>query len=509
MKRLLLSSCLIPGFVLMSACSGGGTTPTPTPTPPGNAAPTFTSATTANAPENGTGTIYTATATDPDSATLTFSLAGGADQTRFQISAAGALSFVAPPDFEQPADADANNVYLVRIAVSDGANTTNLDLSVTVTNVGPDAFRVTRVGTGFLSPLFLAPVPDNSGRVFVLERAGRIRIFNPNSGATSTFLDIAGQTTTDGENGLLGFAAAPDFAASGNFYIFLTNLAGDLEIRRYQTFAAQRDIANPATADAILTVPHPGQSNHNGGWIGFGPDGFLYIGTGDGGSAGDPPNNAQNTNVLLGKMLRIDVSGDDFPADAARDYRIPATNPFATAGGRAEIWAYGLRNPYRNSFDTATGNLWIGDVGQGQREEIDLMRPTDGGANFGWRVLEGTLVFNGTPTAGMVPPIAEYSHGAGPREGNSVTGGYVYRGPIEQFQGQYFFGDFVSGNIWSIRLSQVALGSTIPSASFILRRTDFTPNAGTIGNIASFGVDQTGNLYILDFDGDIFRVEPQ
>jgi hypothetical protein len=342
-----------------------------------------------------------------------------------------------------------------------------------------------------------------------VERGGRIRILNPSGGGVATFLDISGQTTTDGERGLLGFATAPDFVASGTFYVFLTNLAGDIEVRRYQTFANQRDIANPATGDVILTVPHPGQNNHNGGWIGFGPDGFLYVATGDGGSAGDPPNNAQNTNVLLGKMLRVDVGGDDFPADAARDYRIPAGNPFAAAGGRPEIWAYGLRNPYRASFDLPTQTLWIGDVGQGSREEVDLMRPQDGGANFGWRVLEGTAVFNGTPTASMVPPIAEYLHGSGPRQGNSITGGYVYRGPVEALQGQYFFGDFVSGNIWSIRTSQVTLGTTLSSDQFILRRTDFTPNQGTIGNVASFGVDQAGNLYIVDFDGEIFRLEAQ
>jgi hypothetical protein len=510
MKRLLLASCLIPTSLFLSGCGGGGGggTPTPTPTPPANVAPNFTSAASTNAAENSAGTVYTATANDPNGDPLTFSLAGGADQARFQITPQGALSFVAPPDFEAPTDGDGNNIYLVRIAVSDGSLSSTLDLSVTVTNVGPDAFRVTRVGTGFASPVFLAPMPDQTGRVFVVERGGRIRLLNPASGATSVFLDITGQTTTDGENGLLGFATAPDFTASGTFYIFLTNLAGDLEIRRYQTFPNQRDLANPATADAILIVPHPGASNHNGGWIGFGNDGLLYIATGDGGGGGDPANNAQNINVLLGKMLRIDPSVDDFPADPARDYRIPSGNP-PSAGGRAEIWALGLRNPYRNSFDPVTGNLWIGDVGQGAREEIDLMRPQDGGANFGWRILEGTLPFNGTPTASLVPPVAEYSHGTGPREGRSVTGGHVYRGPVESLQGQYYFGDFISGNIWSIRLAQVSLGTTIPSSAFTLRRADFTPNAGAIGNISSFGVDQAGNLYIVDFDGEIFRVEAQ
>ncbi|HZG47673.1 MAG TPA: PQQ-dependent sugar dehydrogenase [Allosphingosinicella sp.] len=509
MRRLPRTACLIPAILILSACGGeGGSTPAPTPTPPVNGPPVFTSPASANVAENSSGTIYQAAANDPDSNPLTFSIAGGVDSPRFRITTAGALSFAVPPDFEQPADADGNNVYLVTIAVSDGTTTVTRDLSITVTNVGPDAFRVTRVGAGFVQPVFVAPFPDSSGRVFVVERGGRIRLLNPNSGAVSIFLDISGQTTTDGERGLLGLATAPNFATTGTFYIFLTNLAGDLEIRRYQTFSTQRDIANPGTADAILTIPHPGASNHNGGWIGFGPDDNLYIATGDGGGSGDPANNAQNINVLLGKMLRIDPSVDGFPSDPARDYRIPPGNP-PSAGGRPEIWALGLRNPYRASFDAVTGALWIGDVGQGRREEISVMTEQDAGANFGWRVLEGTLVFNGTPTAGMVPPVLEYAHGTGPREGRSVTGGYVYRGPIEALQGQYFFGDFISGNIWSVRLRDITLGTTLFSDRFILRRSDFTPNAGTIGNISSFGVDQAQNLYIVEFDGEIFRVEPQ
>jgi glucose/arabinose dehydrogenase len=493
----------------LAGCGGNGDGGMLVPGPMANRPPAFTSPATASAPENGAGVFYTATATDPDGSPIVFALSGGADRALFTITPAGALSFTAPPDFEVPGDADGNNVYLVQIAASDTLTSSTLDLAVTVTNVGPDGFRVARVGTGFASPLYLTAVPDGSGRVFVVERGGRIRILNPATGAIAAtpFLDVTAQVSTDGERGLLGFAPAPNFTATGVFYVFLTNPGGTIEIRRYATQAGNRDVANPATADVILTIDHPGQNNHNGGWLEFGPDGFLYAGVGDGGSAGDPPNNAQNLNVLLGKMIRIDPASDAFPADPLRDYAIPAGNPFAGGGGRPEIWAYGLRNPFRNGFDPLTQNLWIGDVGQGAREEIDLMRPTDGGANFGWRIMEGTAVFNGPVIAGLTAPVAEYIHGTGPREGNSVTGGYVYRGPVEALRGQYYFADFIDGNIWSVPLARISLGATLPSSAFILRRTDFTPNAGAINNIASFGVDQAGNLYIVDFDGEIFRVE--
>lgn len=488
----------------LAGCGGGGGNGGGGNPPPANRAPSFTSAAVASVVENSAGTVYTATATDPDGNALTFSLAGGADQSRFAITAAGALSFVAPPDFEAPADADGNNVYLVRLQVSDGTTSATLDLAVTVTDdAAGGGFRVARVGTGFSSPIAITGLAD--GRMLVVERAGRVRILNPASGAIAPtpFLDITGQTTTDGERGLLGLALAPDFAASGTFYIYMTNTTGNIEIRRYRTLAGNRDQADPASADAILTIPHTAANNHNGGWIEFGPDGLLYLAVGDGGAGQSA--NAQNRNVLLGKVLRIDPASDAFPGDAARDYAIPAGNPFASGGGSPEIWAYGLRNPFRASFDSATGNLWIGDVGEGAREEVDLMRPGDAGANFGWNVVEGTL---GTPQAGFVPPVAEYGHGSGPRQGNAITGGRVYRGPIEALRGQYIFADFISNNIWSVPVSAISLGQTVPSSSFVLRNADFTPNAGTIGSIAAFGVDAAGNLYIVDLGGEVFRIEP-
>ncbi|HTU10123.1 MAG TPA: PQQ-dependent sugar dehydrogenase [Allosphingosinicella sp.] len=495
--------------LLLASCGGGdGGGGGPPPPPPANRPPAITSPATANAAENATGTIYTATATDPDGDALTFSLSGGADRAAFSITAAGALSFAQPPDFENPTDADTNNVYLVQISVSDGTTSTTLDLAVTLTNVGPDGFRVRRVATGLQTALYLTAIPDNSGRVLVVQQTGQIRILDPvtNTLAPTPFLDVSGQIATDGERGLLGLALAPDFNATGTFYIFMTDPAGRIQLRRYRTFAGNRDQADPATADTIIDLAHPA-SNHNGGWLDFGPDGNLYAALGDGGGGGDPANNAQNLNVLYGKIIRIDPRTDSFPADPLRDYAIPAGNPFTAGGGAPEIWALGLRNPFRNSFDPPTGNLWIGDVGEIQREEINLMRPTDAGANFGWRIMEGTLVFSGTPNASLVPPVAEYSRGAGPREGRSVTGGYVYRGPVEALRGNYFFADFAANNIWSLPIARISIGTTIPSSQFTLRNAAFAPDAGTIGRIASFGLDQAGNLYLVDYNGQIFRVE--
>ncbi|HYD12669.1 MAG TPA: PQQ-dependent sugar dehydrogenase [Allosphingosinicella sp.] len=496
--------------LLLASCggSGGGGGGTPPPPPPANQPPAITSPATANAAENSTGTIYTATATDPDGNPLTFSLSGGADRAAFSITAAGALSFAQPPDFENPTDADANNVYQLQLAVSDGTTSATLDLAVTVTNQGPDAFRVRRIATGIGSALYLTPIPDGSGRLLIVQQGGFIRILDPATGALAptAFLNVSTEISTVGERGLLGLALAPDFNATGTFYVFLTDPNGRIQLRRYQTFAGNRDQANPATADTIFDLAHP-LTNHNGGWLDFGPDGMLYAAIGDGGGGGDPNNNAQNTNVLYGKIIRIDPRTDAFPADPLRDYAIPAGNPFAAGGGMPEIWAYGLRNPFRNSFDSVTQNLWIGDVGENSREEINLMRPVDAGANFGWRIMEGTTVFNGTPNASLVPPVAEYLHGGGPREGFVVTGGYVYRGPVEALRGNYFFADFGIPNIWSIPIARVSIGQTIPRSQFVLRSTAFTPTAGTINNVSSFGLDQAGNLYIVDFDGDIFRVE--
>lgn len=503
LKRLAGAGAL----ALAAGCGDGDMPAPPQNPPPANAAPQITSGSSASVAENALSTGYVAAASDPNGDAVSFSISGGADAARFAIDpASGALSFIAPPDFEAPDDTDGDNVYVVEIRASDGALSDTQTVAVTVTDLSATV-NVRRVASGFAEPLFLTGA-GGGGCVLIVEKGGVIELLDPATGAVNAtpFLDVSAEVSTNGERGLLGLALAPDFASSGAFYVNLTNLAGDTEIRRYAVMAGDPERADPTSAALLLTIGQP-QSNHNGGWIGFGPDGMLYIAMGDGGGSGDPAGAGQDNSVLLGKILRIDPSADDFPGDPDRNYAIPADNPFAGGGGAPEIWATGLRNPFRASFDRAAGDLYIGDVGQNAIEEIDLAPAGTGGLNFGWSAREGTMMFNGADSAAFTPPIAEYAHGFGPREGNSVTGGYVHRGNAQPIVGHYVFGDFITGNIWSIPVADIAQGTTIASGDFIIQTDNFSPAIGTIDNIASFGEDDSGALYIVDFDGEIFRIE--
>jgi glucose/arabinose dehydrogenase len=377
---------------------------------------------------------------------------------------------------------------------------------------GSGSIVATRVGQGFDQPVFVTSAPGNPDRLFVVEKTGQIKLFNPATGTSTTFLDIPdGQLSTGGEQGLLGLAFHPDYAANGKFFIYMVNADGNLEVRQYDRSATNPNRADANSGDVILAIDHPTNSNHNGGWLGFGPDGMLYIATGDGGGGGDPDNNAQNPNSLLGKMLRIDVNGDDFAGDPNRDYATPDDNPFAAGPGADEIWATGLRNPWRPSFDRLTGDLYIADVGQGEREEVNWQPASStGGENYGWVVREGDIPFDPTRPGNPGPnsplltdPLLAYDHSGAPTGGFSVTGGYVYRGPSAGLQGVYLYADFVTNQVWSFR---VVDGRAVDRAN----RTDqLVTSGGTIDQIASFGEDGRGNLYIVGLDGEIFRLRPQ
>src|SRR5215208_1247583 len=307
--------------------------------------------------------------------------------------------------------------------------------------------RLVEVTSGLLQPLLITNAGDGSGRLFIIERAGRIRIIKNGTLLSTPFLDIHTiVNSTSGEQGLLALAFHPDYENNGQFYTVHNNQDGSLVLSRFTRSQNNPDLANANSMIPLLTIPHPNNTNHNGGTLAFGPDGYLYWSTGDGGGGGDPANNAQNLNVLLGKILRLDVNSDT-------PYGIPSDNPFFNqANVRKEIWAYGLRNPWRISFDRQTGDLFIGDVGQSVREEIDFQpAASNGGENYGWRVMEGSLCFNPSSNcdkSGKVLPVAEYDHTLG----CSVTGGHIYRGTrFPSLTGYYFYGDYCSGRLFSLK----------------------------------------------------------
>ncbi|HET9950654.1 MAG TPA: PQQ-dependent sugar dehydrogenase [Candidatus Eisenbacteria bacterium] len=353
-------------------------------------------------------------------------------------------------------------------------------------------YEAVRLFTGLSSPVDLQAPPGDTSRVFIVEKGGRIRIAKQGVLLARPFLDISSLVSTGGEQGLLGLAFHPSYATNGRFFVDYTNLAGDTRVAAY-TVSSDPDSAVP-TGATILAVDQP-FSNHNGGQIAFGPDGFLYVGLGDGGSGGDPQGNGQSLTTLLGKILRLDVDG-------AAPYAVPPTNPFAgRADAKGEIWSYGLRNPWRFSFDATTGAIWIGDVGQNAWEEIDVEPAGAGGRNYGWNRMEGTHCYPpnaACDTTGLVLPLLEYGHGSG----CSVTGGYVYRGSdLPELSGTYFYGDFCTGMIRSARLAGDA-ATEMQDWTTVLRRE----SGGALDQLSSFGVDARGELYFLLIDGEVYRL---
>ena len=349
----------------------------------------------------------------------------------------------------------------------------------------PAQYQWSPVANGFDQPLAVVNPPDGSGRLFVVEQGGRIKIEKNGQVFQQAFLDISDKVTAGGERGLLGLAFHPNYPENGFFYVNYTDRNGNTVIARFQVSKTDPNQADPASEKVLLQQEQP-FANHNGGSTVFGPDGFLYLGLGDGGSAGDPHNNAQSLNTLLGKILRIDMNGGD-------PYEIPADNPFAKGGGKPEIWAYGLRNPWRFSFDMKTGDLYIGDVGQNQWEEVDFVTAgTPGGLNFGWNYFEGNHTYGNKPAPSnlnAVPPVVEYDHS----QGCSISGGVVYRGKMAEWSGVYFYADYCSGKVWG--LLHAADGSWNNKLLF--------ENAG---QVTSFGQDQNGEVYLVDQQGTIYQL---
>jgi glucose/arabinose dehydrogenase len=354
----------------------------------------------------------------------------------------------------------------------------------------PPSLTARLVASGLRHPLDLQHAPGDRERLYVVEQGGTIRVIRNGQLAGDAFLDVSSRISSGGERGLLGLAFHPRFATNGRFFVNYTDRRGDTHVAEFH--ATSPDAADPASERLLLTVDQP-FANHNGGGLAFEGSGRLLVALGDGGSGGDPFGNGQNLDTLLGKILRIDV-------DAGAPYAVPADNPFATTpGARPEIWAYGLRNPFRIAVDGQTGDLYIGDVGQSRVEEIDVERaPLRGGQDYGWNVMEGSQCYRparGCSQEGLTLPVHEYTHA----EGCSVTGGVVYRGcRMPELAGTYFFADYCSGFVRSFRL--------VNGQATDVR--DWTASLSGVDSPTSFGLDAEGEVYVVDYDGEVYRLEP-
>ncbi|HEX2593424.1 MAG TPA: PQQ-dependent sugar dehydrogenase [Rhizomicrobium sp.] len=371
----------------------------------------------------------------------------------------------------------------------------------------PGSIQVDMIASGLTGSLFATSAPGEPDKLFIVEQhTGEIKVLDVNTGAINAtpFLNIPDNNLAKGgEQGLLGLAFDPNYATNGKFYVDLTNADGDTEIWRYTRSSG--DTAELSSRKLIMRIDQP-FANHNGGWIGFGPDGDLYIATGDGGGTGDPNGNAQNVNSLLGKILRVDVHHDDFANDHMRNYAVPDDNPFVGKDGADEVWVYGLRNPWRDSFDPATGNFYVADVGQSEHEEINVLNAGSGGANLGWDQWEGNSPYESTSSQhdpSVTYPVIDIPHHGGDPDykGATVIGGYVYRGPGGG-EGLYFFSDLASGNFWTTRIVDGVATQYRNINDQLIGDTD------QLDRIVSWATDGTGRLYAVGLDGQIFRFTP-
>jgi glucose/arabinose dehydrogenase len=362
--------------------------------------------------------------------------------------------------------------------------------------------NVKLVSKGFERPVWAGMPKGIEDRIWVMEQGGRVWIVDQKTGEREKepFLDISGIVSrAANEEGLLGLAFAPDFQKSGRYYVNYTDKSPEKLTRIVRFTAKDLKATNPDSGEVVMKYPSEA-SNHNGGWLGFGPDNMLYIANGDGGSANDPHKHGQALDTYLGKILRIDVSADT-------GYKIPPDNPFvADKAAKPEIWAYGLRNPWRCSFDRTTGDFWIGDVGQNKWEEVDFMPHGKGsGANYGWSLREGRMETpqkgtGGPSPIGSVEPIYTYDHGGKENQGFSITGGYLYRGRIKELHGRYVFGDYQNPRIWSFVVKNGK------ASDFRDHTTSLQPEGGKINLIASFAEDNDGELYVVDHTGPIYKI---
>lgn len=468
----------------LSACGGSGTSsPTPTPTPtPVNHAPSITSAASASVVENTTGVVLQASATDPDGDPVTLTLSG-TDAASFTISATGEVRFASPLNFERPTDADANNVYLLQLSASDGKATVSQAVTITVTN-STEGIVVQRVTSGFNQPVSIVTMPGQS-QLMVAERSGAIYIYDPATQMRTLYASVDGLTTAAGQ-GILSIAVQPDFATRHIVYAL---------VARNGTVAVRQIFNNggPTGWLEFKVGAHTAYSNDIGGWLGFGPDGMLYVATGDAGGTNDPSGSAQDSASLFGKLMSFSPAAFDAYSGASVPPPIKAT-----------LLARGLHYPIGGTF--YTNGLLLPDRGQSQREEVSTLPLTAGTVdNLGWPYREGTNVNLAGEPAGLIPPVLEYPHGTGTYAGQQIIGGLVYQGNNVSLKDTYLFLD-ASGAIFTAPLASLKRGSTVAAGDFERRDLDFTPVSGTIAQPVSLVEDGTGVIYIACEDGEIFRV---
>ena len=478
-RSILFMGPLMALALLLSACGGGGGnpgTPGPAPTPP--AATTGNLAVAASGLPGGANASVRVTGPNnyqqdlTGSQTLSNLAPGSYSVAAAPVTVGGAVYAPTPPTQSAVVTAGATTTATVTY----GSAVVSITLSEVVANLD--------------NPTYLT-APAGDTRLFVLERPGRVRIVENGNLLPIPFLDIGARVFTGGEGGLLSMAFDPQFASNRYFYLYYTDPQQNIVVERF-TAGSNPSLADPTSGLVILRVAHPNFTNHFGGQLAFGPDGYLYLGTGDGGGAGDPAGNGQNLNALLGKLLRLDVRG----STAGQPYTIPAGNPYLNQPGRrAEIWAAGLRNPWRFSFDGS--QLYLSDVGQDRREEVNISAADAAGLNYGWNTMEGTLCYNAASCerSGLTLPAFEYDHGANDANGCSITGGFVYRGSaIPGLSGRYFYSDYCRGY----------LKSFLASGGNITEQRDW--NIAAIGNVVSFGQDGQGELYLLSSRGSVHKI---
>ncbi|XYJ10077.1 PQQ-dependent sugar dehydrogenase [Telluria sp. B2] len=478
-RKFLLS--LLPLLFLLAACGGGGGNPGSVPAP---------------GPGASTGSLQVNITALPAGTNAAVRVTGPNNFTQ-DLTSSQTLSGLAPGSYTVAA----SNVTVGAATYTPTPATQSVSVSAGATasasvayGAGTLGLTLSQVGGDFDAPTFVA-APANDERLFVVERGGTIRVLQNGTALTVPWLDISGRVFTGGEGGLLSMAFDPDFDRNGYFYVYYTDLQQNIIVERFGS-SPLPNVADATSGLVILRLPHPQYINHFGGLAAFGPDGLLYVGTGDGGGAGDPFGNAQNLAVGLGKLLRVDVRG----ASAGQPYSIPPGNPYLNQPGRLpEIWASGLRNPWRFAFDA--DRLYIADVGQGEREEVNIAPLSEAGLNYGWDIMEGRACF-GTGScdrSGLTLPAFEYEHGDNDVNGCSITGGFVYRGSaLPELAGHYFYSDYCGGYLKSF------LASGNGNSNSIGEQRDW--GIASPGRVVSFGRDSAGELYIVSGNGRIYKI---